>query len=47
VLRWNTTKTYLAELAAKGAPVVPTHAVDRLTRRRWIRAATCSASTCW
>jgi len=31
VLRWNTTKTYLAELAAKGAPVVPTHAVDRLT----------------
>jgi glutathione synthase/RimK-type ligase-like ATP-grasp enzyme len=31
VLRWNTTKTYLAELASKGAPVVPTHAVDRLT----------------
>jgi glutathione synthase/RimK-type ligase-like ATP-grasp enzyme len=31
VLRWNTTKTYLAELAGKGAPVVPTHAVDRLT----------------
>jgi glutathione synthase/RimK-type ligase-like ATP-grasp enzyme len=31
VLRWNTTKTYLADLAAKGAPVVPTHAVDRLT----------------
>jgi glutathione synthase/RimK-type ligase-like ATP-grasp enzyme len=31
VLRWNTTKTYLAELSAKGAPVVPTHAVDQLT----------------
>lgn len=31
VLRWNTTKTYLAELAGKGAPVVPTIAVDRLT----------------
>jgi glutathione synthase/RimK-type ligase-like ATP-grasp enzyme len=31
VLRWNTTKTYLAELTSKGAPVVPTHAVDRLT----------------
>jgi glutathione synthase/RimK-type ligase-like ATP-grasp enzyme len=31
VLRWNTTKTYLAELSSKGAPVVPTHAVDRLT----------------
>ncbi|KQZ22416.1 RimK family alpha-L-glutamate ligase [Caulobacter sp. Root1472] len=31
VLRWNTTKTYLADLASKGAPVVPTHAVERLT----------------
>lgn len=31
VLRWNTTKTYLAELGARGAPVVPTFAVDRLT----------------
>lgn len=31
VLRWNTTKTYLVELAAKGAPVVPTHAHERLT----------------
>lgn len=31
VLRWNSTKTYLVELAAKGAPVVPTHAHDRLT----------------
>jgi glutathione synthase/RimK-type ligase-like ATP-grasp enzyme len=31
VLRWNTTKTYLAELAGKGAPVVPTHVVDQLT----------------
>ena len=31
VLRWNSTKTYLVELAAKGAPVVPTHACDRLT----------------
>jgi glutathione synthase/RimK-type ligase-like ATP-grasp enzyme len=32
VLRWNTTKTYLAELAAKGAPVVPTIALDHLTQ---------------
>jgi glutathione synthase/RimK-type ligase-like ATP-grasp enzyme len=31
VLRWNTTKTYLIELEAKGAPVVPTRAHDRLT----------------
>jgi len=31
VLRWNTTKTYLAELSAKGAPVVPTLALERLT----------------
>jgi glutathione synthase/RimK-type ligase-like ATP-grasp enzyme len=30
-LRWNTTKTYLIELEAKGAPVVPTHAHHRLT----------------
>lgn len=30
-LRWNTAKTYLAELAARGAPVVPTLAVERLT----------------
>ena len=32
VLRWNSTKTYLVELAAKGAPVVPTHAPDTLTQ---------------
>lgn len=31
VLRWNTTKTYLVELAANGAPVVPTHAPARMT----------------
>ncbi|MGR4862849.1 ATP-grasp domain-containing protein [Caulobacter sp. LARHSG274] len=31
VLRWNTTKTYLAELAGQGAPVVPTRVSDRLT----------------
>lgn len=30
-LRWNTTKTYLTELAAKGAPVVPTLTHDQLT----------------
>lgn len=30
-LRWNTTKTYLAELADRGAPVIPTLAVDRVT----------------
>jgi glutathione synthase/RimK-type ligase-like ATP-grasp enzyme len=38
VLRWNTTKTYLAELAAKGAPVVPTIALDRLTLEDMDRA---------
>ena len=31
VMRWNSIKTYLAELAGKGAPVVPTHICDRLT----------------
>lgn len=31
VLRWNSTKTYLLELAERGAPVVPTHAHDKLT----------------
>ena len=30
-LRWNTRKTYLADLADAGAPVVPTMFVDRLT----------------
>jgi glutathione synthase/RimK-type ligase-like ATP-grasp enzyme len=38
VLRWNTTKTYLARLAAKGAPVVPTIALDRLTLEDMDRA---------
>jgi glutathione synthase/RimK-type ligase-like ATP-grasp enzyme len=38
VLRWNSTKTYLVELAGKGAPVVPTHAHDRLTQDA-VRAA--------
>lgn len=32
MLRWNSNKTYLVELAARGAPVVPTHAHDRLTQ---------------
>ncbi len=30
-LRWNTRKTYLAELEAAGAPVIPTQFVERLT----------------
>jgi len=38
VMRWNSTKTYLVELAGKGAPVVPTHAHDRLTPEA-VRAA--------
>lgn len=38
VLRWNSTKTYLVEMADKGAPVVPTHAHDLLTREH-VRAA--------
>lgn len=32
VLRWNSTKTYLVELAGKGAPVVPTRTHDALTQ---------------
>ncbi|USQ95999.1 ATP-grasp domain-containing protein [Caulobacter sp. RL271] len=31
VMRWNSIKTYLVELAGKGAPVVPTHTHDQLT----------------
>lgn len=31
VLRWNTDKAYLAELDARGAPVVPTISVETLT----------------
>lgn len=31
VLRWNTAKTYLVELAEAGVPVVPTLAVDKVT----------------
>jgi glutathione synthase/RimK-type ligase-like ATP-grasp enzyme len=31
VLRWNTCKTYLAELEAAGAPVIPTLFVDAVT----------------
>ncbi|WP_205691613.1 transporter [Caulobacter sp. 602-2] len=31
LLRWNTAKTYLSELAAKGAPVVPTITLDKVT----------------
>jgi hypothetical protein len=31
VLRWNIEKTYLGRLAARGAPVVPTIYVDRVT----------------
>lgn len=30
LLAWNTRKTYLLELAAKGAPVIPTVAMDRV-----------------
>ncbi len=38
VLRWNSTKTYLVELAGKGAPVVPTHAHDALTEEAVLSA---------
>ena len=31
LLRWNSDKAYLDELAAKGAPVIPTRKVDRVT----------------
>jgi glutathione synthase/RimK-type ligase-like ATP-grasp enzyme len=31
MLRWNTTKTYLADLEARGVPIVPTLFVDRIS----------------
>ena len=40
VLRWNADKNYLARFAAAGAPVVPTHYVDRLTEAALEAAAT-------
>jgi glutathione synthase/RimK-type ligase-like ATP-grasp enzyme len=39
VLRWNTDKAYLAELAGAGAPVVPTLAVDAVTPEALAEAA--------
>lgn len=39
VLRWNTDKAYLAELAAAGAPVVPTLAVEAVTPQTLAEAA--------
>lgn len=38
VLAWNTTKTYLTQLAARGAPVVPTLTPDRLTEAALVEA---------
>jgi glutathione synthase/RimK-type ligase-like ATP-grasp enzyme len=37
-LRWNTRKTYLAELEAAGAPVIPTLFVDHVTPEAVIEA---------
>lgn len=39
VLRWNTDKAYLDELARAGAPVVPTLAVDEVTPQALAEAA--------
>jgi glutathione synthase/RimK-type ligase-like ATP-grasp enzyme len=39
VVRWNTDKSYLAELSAAGAPVVPTLAVDQVTPEALAEAA--------
>ena len=39
VARWNTDKAYLAELAAAGAPVVPTLSVDAITPEALAEAA--------
>jgi glutathione synthase/RimK-type ligase-like ATP-grasp enzyme len=39
VLRWNADKTYLGRLAERGAPVVPTLYVDRVTEEVLRRAA--------
>ena len=39
VLRWNTDKSYLAELARAGAPVVPTLAVEAVTAEALAEAA--------
>lgn len=40
LLRWNTTKTYLADLEAAGVPVVPTVFVDRADDAAVARART-------
>ncbi|HEX9932012.1 MAG TPA: hypothetical protein VGB08_04155, partial [Allosphingosinicella sp.] len=39
VLRWNSEKSYLGRLAERGAPVVPTHYVDRVTEAALAEAA--------
>lgn len=39
VVRWNTDKSYLAQLAEAGAPVVPTLAVDAVTPEALAEAA--------
>ena len=39
VLRWNADKAYLGRLAARGAPVVPTRYVDRLSEAALEEAA--------
>jgi hypothetical protein len=38
ILRWNTSKAYLAELAEKGAPVTPSLMVDGVTEADLVRA---------
>lgn len=39
VLGWNGSKTYLATLAAKGAPIVPTRFVERVSEQAMLDAA--------
>lgn len=39
VLRWNANKSYLAALAARGAPVVPTWFAEKLTEDLLVRTA--------
>lgn len=38
VVRWNARKTYLEDLSAKGAPIIPTHWADRVDVAAVLRA---------
>lgn len=45
VLRWNSRKTYLSELASRGVPVVPTHLLSGPELASWPRLAAAIEAT--